>query len=661
MPEGLRSAPELIRAAARGLAPPPERSVADWADAERILGPEEGPYPGRWRTDRAPYLREIMEVCSLSHPARRVTLMASAQVGKTMVLLNLGGQIAAETPTTVLWVTPSLDEARQFNREKLEPLIGNTPAVAAKIRSLVSRDETGSTTMLKRFPGGSIELTGANSSKGLQMRTKRVVLLDEVSEFPADVDGRGDPVAMAEARTTAWTGREKIVAASTPGTKGACRISTRWEDGSRGRFHLACPHCRQEQPLVIENLRWQAGAPDQALYHCAGCGAGIEHRHKPAMLAAGRWVHERPELVVAHASYALNALYSPFVTWAWVARQREESRDDPRKDKVFTQQVAGLPYEPRYDVPAHQALWERREAWPARRIPPGVLFLIGAADVQGDRIEWGVYGFDRDFGQWWIDGGILEGDPNLDPVWLDLDRVLERTWPDAWGRSWPMVSFGIDTGYLPQRVYRWVRRHAHRGEPRVFGLDGRPKWGEPPIGTPSVKDVDYEGRKIGSVQLWPVGTWDLKTEAAAALRLTEMGPDASGAWPAGAMRFPQALSLDFFEQLAAEACVELPNRQGFTRREWRKIRARNEQWDIAVYARALGRHETASFAEADWDRLQAERSGPAEIAQADLAALWAPDLKRRAQEAVQAKAAEAVKLTASPNGGEWIEVREDWL
>jgi len=664
MPEGLRSAPELLRrAAARGLAAPPERSVAEWADAERILGPEEGPYPGRWRTDRAPYLREIMEVCSLNHPARRVTLMASAQVGKTMVLLNTGGQIAAETPTTVLWVTPSLDEARQFNREKLEPMIANTPAVSGRIKAQTSRDESGSTTMLKRFPGGSIELTGANSSKGLQMRTKRVVLLDEVSEFPQDVDGRGDPVAMAEARTTAWTGREKIIASSTPGTKGSCRISDRWAEGSRGRFHLACPHCDSRQALEIENLRWPAGEPERALYHCTACGAGIEHRHKADMLARGTWVHERPELLVVHASYALNALYSPFVSWAWVAKKREDSRDDPRQDKVFTQQVAGLPYEPRFDVPAYQMLWERRGSWAARRIPPECLFLVGAADVQGDRIEWAVYGIDRHFGQWWIDGGILEGDPNLDPVWHDLDGVITRRWPDAWGRDWPLVSFGVDTGYLPQRAYGWVRRHAHRGEPRVMALDGRPRWGEPPIGSPSVKDVDYAGKKIGMVQLWPVGTWDLKTEVAASLRLTEMGPDATGAWPAGAMRFPAMLSLDFFQQMTAEACVERGDRRGFGKREWIKIRSRNEQWDLAIYTRALARHETASFSAESWDALAAQRQGPPEPTQGDMLAIMAPGLRERAQEAARAKAAEATQAAQRPaeSREDWVEERHDWF
>ena len=650
----------LRRAWSRGLASPPERLVSAWADAHRVLGPEEGPFPGRWRTDRVPYLRDVMDALSLSHPARRVTLMASAQVGKTMALLNLAGQIISETPTTVLWVLPSLDEAQKFNRDKLEPMLANSPAVSAKVKALVSRDETGSTTKRKNFPGGNIDLTGANSSKGLQMVTKRVILLDEISEFPMDVDGRGDPVAMAEARAIAWTGREKIAAASTPGIKGQCRISARYEDGSAGRFHVACPDCNAKQPLVFENLRWPKGEPSAALYHCTACGSGIEHRRKAAMLAAGEWVHERPELLVHHASFALNALYSPFVSWAWVAEQRERSQDDPLLDKVFTQQVLGLPYEPRYDLPSHELLWRRREPYPPRRIPPGVLFLTGACDVQGDRLEWGVYGWDRNLSSWWIDGGILEGDPALDPVWLALDEVIGKRYRDAWGREWAPISYGIDSGYLPQRVYSYARRHAAGRDPRILALDGRAKWGEPPLGMPKPQDVDYNGKKIGSVLLWPVGTWDLKTEVAAALRLTEMGPDATGAWPKGAAHFPQALDLGFFEQITAEACVEIGNRAGFTRREWRKVRPRNEQWDIAIYARALARHETANLTDAHWERLIAERVGKPEDAQADMIALWQPDLKTLAGADVPPEP-KPQPAPPPPKSGGWFEKRESWI
>ena len=42
------------------VAPPPDQTVSQWADAERRLSSESSAEPGRWRTDRAPYQKEIL-------------------------------------------------------------------------------------------------------------------------------------------------------------------------------------------------------------------------------------------------------------------------------------------------------------------------------------------------------------------------------------------------------------------------------------------------------------------------------------------------------------------------------------------------------------------------------------------------------------------------
>ena len=41
-------------------ATPPEMTVSQWADEYRVLSPEASAERGRWRTDRAPYQREIL-------------------------------------------------------------------------------------------------------------------------------------------------------------------------------------------------------------------------------------------------------------------------------------------------------------------------------------------------------------------------------------------------------------------------------------------------------------------------------------------------------------------------------------------------------------------------------------------------------------------------
>lgn len=600
--DGVEAARQLVDTAwCAGLTAPPIRGPAEWADDVREMGTNESPFPGKWSTDRTPYMREPMAKMALSHPASEVVLQMAAQIAKTQATINLLGQIITESPCAVLVVVPTARETINYHKDKLGPMIENTPKVAARV------DPSRSSSTHKHFPGGHIEIVGANSSAGLQSRSVRVLIADELSEWPYDVDGRGDPMHMAEARTTAYGRRAKVVKVSTPAIKGACRITDAYEAGSRATYQVACPHCGERQELLFKRLHYDPADLSTAAYACRHCGAMIAESHKAAMVADGVWVHERPELADVRPSYRLSALYSPFRGWGWVAERRERSRDDPKLDKVFSQQVLGEAWEQNFNTVPHQALWERRIEYPSGRIPPACLFLEGATDVQGDRLEWAVYGFDRDFGQWWIDGGVLVGDPSEMEVWAEHDRLLARRWRDAWGRDWPVESWGVDSGYLSHHVYRYARRHAARGTPRVMALDGRAKWGEPAIGTPKIRDLDWNGKKIGVVQLWPVGTWDLKGEVTSAMMLTQHGPDGAGVWPKGAMRFPTRLDLGYFEQLTAEALITRSTKKGYDIREWIKTRARNEAFDLAVYTRALARHDTAGLTDEGWARLVSRR------------------------------------------------------
>lgn len=611
---------------AETMRPDPRRSVAEWAQAERIVA--EGASQGRWRNERAPYLVEIMEACSLHNPTRRVSLLGSAQLGKTQVGLNLLGQVLCETPAQALVLLPSLNSMRMYNRDKLDRMIKATPALKRAVADVTERSSQASTTAVKvGVAGAQVELVTASSSRDLQSRTARVVVMEEISEFEADVGGRGDPVDQALARTIQWRKRgEKVVDISTPAIKGSCRITKLYEAGSGGQFMVPCPHCDHRQTLRIAQLNWTPGQPQTAAYACEECGTLIEERAKTKMLAAGAWVHERPELRARHASYRLNTLYSPFTPWSEVAKEFEKAEGDPKAAKAFVQQWLGEAWDETHDLPKAEVLLMRRDRWPPGRVPPPVLFLMGATDVQGDRLEWAVWGFDRHFGQWLIDTGVLEGDPTRPEVWALHDQVLRRHWLDGWGKPRKPAVWGVDSGYLSTHVYAYARRHVADVEPEVRALDGRPKWRLPAIGTPSTRDVDWNGQKIGAVRLWPVGTWDMKSELATALRLTEQGPGPEG-WPPGALRFNEMADRNWLEQLLAEQCRENP-RTG--ERYWVKVAPRNEAWDLAVYTRALARQASERLTPEDWDRLSARAMGEGEPDQGDMAALWAPGLGREA-------------------------------
>lgn len=182
-------------------------------------------------------------------------------------------------------------------------------------------------------------------------------------------------------------------------------------------------------------------------------------------------------------------------------------------------------------------------------------------------------------------------------------------------------------------------------------------WKHPPLGTASSALVDWNGQRLGTVALQMVGTWGMKSELATALRLTEQGPGPEG-WPAGALRFNGQVDRAWLDELLSEHCVTDP-RTGA--RAWKKVNARNEAWDLAVYARALARHATMGFTDQHWANLAAARQGPPESAQPDLAQLWAPDLKAQAEAAI-AEAAQP-KPAAAPKAppAAFIPKRTGWL
>jgi phage terminase large subunit GpA-like protein len=576
----------LLRAVADACDVPPPRDVAEWAEAERIVPAESGsPWPGRWNTARVPYLREIMQVMSLSHPARRVTFVKAAQLGGSEAALNLIGQIMAETPTSVLTMLPSIDMVRGYNRLKLDPMIAATPRLRERVRDQVERDDEASTVTFKRFPGGYLQLLTAASSANLQMRSARVLICEEVSDYPIDTGGRGDPVAQLEARSIAYAGREKIIKVSTPAEEGSCRVTEEYERSSKGRYLVPCPHCGERQALEWESLRWPKGRPLDAEYHCVACGAGIAHAHKPAMLAAGAWVHERPEMVDLHAGYSLSGLYSPTLSWADLAEEWERVHGDQEKTKTFVQQKLGRAWRVAGEAPEWQRLYDRREEWLPGTVPAGALVLTAGVDVQRDRLEASIWGWGRARESWLVDHVVISGSPFLWRTWEQMATLLNASYPHEAGGAVPIALSAVDSsdGVSTAEVYAFVRRVGVRRAVAVKGRDGLPQ----AIAPGGKVDVKRNGQRIGRLKPFLVGSSYLKGELYGHLRLDRPTAESGEPFPPGYVHLPvHVAGEEFCRQLVAEELRRGKARNGTLRLEWVKTRERNEALDCRVYARA---------------------------------------------------------------------------
>ncbi len=299
----------LIGAWRDGLTPDPALTVSEWADRHRLLSPRASAEPGRYRTDRTPYMRAIMDALSPGNAARRVVFMKAAQVGATEAGNNWIGYVIHHAPGPMLAVQPTVELAKRFSRQRIDPLIAESPVLRERVKPQRSRD-AGNTVLSKEFPAGLLVITGANSAVGLRSMPARYLFLDEVDAYPPSADEEGDPVALAEARTRTFSWRSKVFLTSTPTIHGVSRIEREFEASDQRRYFVACPHCDHRQWLRFERLRWEKGQPHTAHYSCESCDGPIEEHHKTALMMSGEWRPTRDDAHSGTVGYHLSGLYS---------------------------------------------------------------------------------------------------------------------------------------------------------------------------------------------------------------------------------------------------------------------------------------------------------------------------------------------------------------
>ena len=559
-----------------GLRPDLDLTVSQWSDMYRMLSSKASAEPGPWRTDRTPYLKEIMDCMSANNTTQKVVFMAGAQLGKTEAINNVVGYMIAHAPGPALFVQPTIEMAKRLSKQRLESLINETPCLAEKIAPARSRD-SGNTMFSKEYPGGILLLTGANSATGLRSAPCRWILLDEVDAFPSDVDGEGDPCALAERRASTFS-RRKIILTSTPTIRDMSRIETEYLASDQRRFFVPCPHCEHKQWLQWKNLQWRDGDPKTAAYVCESCGAHIPEHFKSEMLRKGEWrataTSEDPRTVGFH----LSSLYSPlgWKSWQEIVMEFLRSKNDAPLLKTFVNTILGETWEEEIGAKlGADGLAERAEFYPASEIPRGASVVTAGVDVQDNRVAVGIYAWGVGEECWLISHGEIYGDPAGSKLWEQIDDLVLRDYPVEGGGTTRVSAIGIDSGgHYTSEVYTYAR--SRRGD-GVFALKGQSVRNKPPIGKPSKVDISYKGKVLkNSAEVYPVGTDTIKATLFGRLKHNEPGP--------GYIHFHAEAGHDYFKQLTAERQV-VRYVKGFAIREWKKKAGdRNEALDCFVYS-----------------------------------------------------------------------------
>lgn len=571
-----------------GLRPDPAVLLSAWSDEHRRLSRKASAEPGRYRTSRTPYVREIMDALTPADPTQDISVMKGTQLGFTELANNWIGYIIDVCPAPVIMALPTVDLAKDHSRQKLDPMLEDTPRLRNKVREHRSRD-SGNTTRAKEFPGGILFLIGANSPAGFRSKSIRFEVEDDVDGWPAEVGDEGDPAALIEKRTDTYARRKKILRISTPTTKGVSRIERAYEQSDQRRYNVPCPHCSAAagEPSGFQVLEWggkeadfgikftrdAAGNVIHAWYICRHCHGTILESAKTWMLEAGVWIAAYPGR--AKRGYHLSALYSPvgWVSWVQIAQEFIEAQHNAEKLKVWTNTRLAHTFEQRGEQPDWVMLKARCEPYEVLTVPAGGIILTAATDTHPDRLEVLIKAWGRGEENWGIFHVVIYGDPNQLDVWGQHDALLYRRYRHADGHEMRIVSLGIDAGgHNTQAVYNYCRRRA----PIVYALQGANARGKAILSKPNVVDVIWNGEKLpGGCQLWSVGTDTAKDTIYSRLNESKPGP--------GCYHWPIGFSDEYFSQLTAEKLVTNYNRGGFPVQEWVKVRERNEALDLEVY------------------------------------------------------------------------------
>ena len=561
-----------------GLRPEQPLTVSEWADKHRRLSSKASAEPGPWRTGRTPYLREPMDCLSSSSPVQRVVMMFAAQTGKTEAGSNWLGYVIDHAPGPMLCVQPTVEMAKRLSKQRLESMITDTPCLAAKIAPSRARD-SGNTMFSKDFTGGIMLLTGANSSTGLRSAPCRYLFADEVDAYPSDVDGEGDPVALAERRTTTFA-RRKILLTSTPTVKDFSRIEAEYLRSDQRRFYVPCPSCGGMQWLQWPRLKWDAKRPGDVRYQCEHCSERFEENHKPAMLAAGEWRATAPS-DGRTAGFQLSGLYSPlgWCSWEQLVDDFLRAKSDAPALKAFVNTRLAETWEEDYAAAVSaDGLMTKRLAYESGTCPDGVVLLTCGVDVQDNRLAVSVWGWGEGETGWLIWHQELMGDPTQTEVWGQLDQVLVTEWATTAGKALKVSQVAVDSGgHCTHEVYRYVRDRVRQN---VVAIKGSSRRNSPAVGKGTKVDVSYQGRVLKrGVTLYQLGTDTIKTTLFGRLRHNEAGG-------VGTLHFGMAADEDYFKQLTSERQA-LRYHRGFPIREWvKKAGDRNEALDCVVYAYA---------------------------------------------------------------------------
>lgn len=560
---------------------PDELTVSEWADRYRVLDALTSAESGPWKTQRTPYLREILDAFTLEG-VEQVTLMTSTQVGKTESVINTIGYTVHQDPGPGILVLPRQPDAERMLARRIRPMVEASPELMSQTTGKPRDWKTGEV----RFRRSLLYLGWAESPASLAGNPCRYAWCDEADKFPVWSGREADPLDLVRERLRTFLGVRKLVVSSTPTTHEG-RIAKEFDLSDRRRYHVPCPHCGMWQVLRWDRVRFN-GCRDPlemldrnlASYHCEGCDERITDGDKLELIERGRWVAEdgeidadgnvtEPEVANPNRGYHLWAAYSPWITWSEIAAKflQADQSGDKAKLMNFTNSWLAELWEEKVEEPTVDKVRACIvKGYGEGELVDEVKVLTAGVDVQKRDLYVTVWGWGADERVWLVLAARLKS----------FDALVERVLRGRFGEMGrPVRRMCVDCRYRTSDVFALAREAPQQ----VRAVRGVEKEQPLPFTTSRVdRDPTTGAPYRKSLVVWHVNVGMFKDRVSEQI---DVGPCDE----------PRALHIH------REPSDELVNQLGSERkildRTGKKVRERwvlqpgrkaNHYWDTAVYA-----------------------------------------------------------------------------
>jgi len=542
---------------------------SQWAARYRYLSREAHSSGGKYQN----WPFQVEPVDELINPLVRGVVLqwASQLTGKTELVNNATGYFIQHRPRPILNIQYSLDMARVWVKDRLNPMLRDTPILRGLVHDGRSRMGPEMSTMLvKIFPGGRLAIVGAESEAGLASRPIGFLVGDEADKWMPNTGG--DPWAQARKRLESFPDAVWLLVSS-PKIRGKSRIEKAIEGSDKRFWFVPCYHCGQFFVMQWEHIRWPKDKPELACLECPVCARMSDDRQRIDSIHAGQWRATAPFNGIR--GYTLNGIVTMLKAGRGFQNRLHQMADEfltakkegPLSLQVWTNLFKAETWEEELDKPEPpEVLYARRENYGTAdgiTLPERCVVLAAGADVQADRIEAEISGWGEGEESWGVEYRVFRGNIAQWKVWDEFEQwLVQSRFRHVSGHDLGVAIVGVDQGHNGKMVYAWCNRYAPRA---VIAIKG--------VGTSGLPWVTSSKRR-SRLRLAKVNT--AKELIYSRLKLIDHGP--------GYCHFPETYTLEYFQQLTSER-MRTVYKGGVPVREFIQ-NGRNESIDCRVYGMA---------------------------------------------------------------------------